>query len=1111
MDPIVGPASLGARLVSSGPSGYRVFVPIPAPGIVTGPVFGQSLTGFELPGASLGEPAGEPQLPSMTLILRLPNGVKPRVTVTPGTWRSLGALRPEPLPHLVRDRAFWASVGAAEVASYLEGAAYRSGGKEAPLMTFTTSAERGDRSLVVTLRPVRWDARWGTASAVDGITLDIAWDGASPTIARAGSRAAAYTGPRRLQPNQPWVRLGVIRPGLYAVSPADLATAGVTPAGIDPRTFRIFRATPGDLPESVLVDAGPDSLRECSISVTGESDGSFDPADRIFFYGTGQTGFGYDLMLAGSPNYQETQRSDEQAMWLTWGPDPSPTAPRRMALRDAAPITAAPTVTTAPHRVHYEENRIRDFNSFAANMRWERWFYRLFTQGSRIAFPLVLPGAQPGGEGFLAMRLWGRGISVGGIIDDHYANLYWNSALIASTSWNFTRPRDILTGGFTVRQTDTLEIQVPRIVDPADPNRFDQSELAWFEVSYPRRLSAINDTLQFAAPDTLLTGVVHYVVDGVTDTTGVWLLDRHDPENPVRYVNADFAGSASNFVMTAQDSIGAPEPTHRFTLTTTARAMRPATIARYAPASSNHAIVDLLDDAVGVDYLIVAHPSLLAAAESLAIFRSGRLSGIPSPRVGIATTDRIAAQLGGGYLDPVAIRNLFAYARLHWTGPALSYVCLVGDASLDPKNYLGFNSPDLVPAYANYYDVSQLAQFISDDFYGFLDGPGDVLLDVAVGRLPGKTTAEVGTMVRAKTQTYETSTEFDEWRARALLSADDSRKRENDDGLGNLHVIEMERKDDYHIPYPIERSKVYLNDYAFADTLRQSKPAAREDFIARVNRGNWFADYAGHGSELVLADEQLFRASDIGRLTNASRPSLFGFFSCTVGKFDALGQEALAELLLKSPNGGAVASIAATELVIPDSSTELNDAFVDQLFPLRPRVDSTRTVGEAYRLAKNLHINTVVRKYVLLGDPALLPPIPRGRGVWEKAPLDSVLRGDVVVLGGHALQPDSSVDNTSNGTVRIQIQGKKFARVQTGVAQICCRTDTVTYRVPGPVLFRGEVPLAAGAFTVRFVMPLDTRIVGTGQLRALLSSAGGRGVGLAVDSLRIAQGISART
>jgi hypothetical protein len=91
------------------------------------------------------------------------------------------------------------------------------------------------------------------------------------------------------------------------------------------------------------------------------------------------------------------------------------------------------------------------------------------------------------------------------------------------------------------------------------------------------------------------------------------------------------------------------------------------------------------------------------------------------------------------------------------------------------------------------------------------------------------------------------------------------------------------------------------------------------------------------------------------------------------------------------------------------------------------------------------------------------------------------------------------------------VQGKPFDRTQVGLG--CCGgLETVPYSVAGPILFRGEVPLTGGVFQARFVVPLDARIAGgAGQLRALLSAAGGRGVGLAVDSIRVGQGISPRT
>ena len=50
-----------------------------------------------------------------------------------------------------------------------------------------------------------------------------------------------------------------------------------------------------------------------------------------------------------------------------------------------------------------------------------------------------------------------------------------------------------------------------------------------------------------------------------------------------------------------------------------------------------------------------------------------------------------------------------------------------------------------------------------------------------------------------------------------------------------------------------------------------------------------------------------------------------------------------------------------------------------------------------------------------------------------------------------------------------------------------------------------------GSFELRFVVPTDGRVIGRGsQIRALLSAAGGEGVGLAADSLRIAASLSPR-
>ncbi|HEX7077456.1 MAG TPA: C25 family cysteine peptidase [Candidatus Eisenbacteria bacterium] len=1137
------------------PGGYRVRVPVGDPSVARGRVLGLDLAEIDVPGGTSGGAPGGPQLPVRTILLRVPWGVAPVARVTAAGVRPLGTLDPVPFARLLTEPDVLARVGARAVAAAVQGGPYRApdAATLGPLARATPMAAGAVRYLAVTIRPVTWDPVTREARAATEVVIDVSWSGAaagstSPTGASpaAGLRAArgaalapegavgpTYApriaggsgaprasaratsgGPLRVDLSRPWVKLGVVRPGLYRVTPVDLAGAGIATGTIDPMTFRLFRAAPGDLPESTDVDLGPDSLRECAITVTGEGDGAFDASDAVYFYATGATGFGYDLAAGGGTEYESAFRSDVESLWLTWGPGPVATPPLRIAARDAAPGTiGAPLLATVTHRVHFEEDRFEGGDYFQAPLRWERWFMRSLTQGSRIAFVVSLPGAVSGGLVSLRARMWGRGASAGTALPDHVARMYWNHSLADTAGWNFSLAGDLVAAGpATAGIRDTFEVEVPFLRDPTDSLRGDSQFLAWFEAGYPRSLAAVNDTLQFAAPDSAAAGRVQYAISAVQDSAAAWLLDRTDPERPVRLTGGAWAGAAPSFALTVEDSVG-PGYRPRYSLLSTARAIRPTTIARYAPLSSAHAIADLLDPGNAADYLIVAPPAFLAAAESLAADRSRSLSGVPSPRAAIATTERIFAQFGAGLPDPVAIRNLLVYASRHWAAAPL-YVCLLGDASEDPKNLSGFGVPDLVPAYENYWDQFLQVQYITDDFYAFLDGPGDALFDLAVGRLPARDPVDALAMVTGKRRTYEGTAEFDFWRARALLSADDAWKwslPDKRDPAGPDHVRQMERKDRLHIPYPIRRAKVYVNDYAFADSNKTSKPGAREAFVAAVNAGNWLVDYVGHGNESILADEQVFQANDVGRLTNAARASIFAFMSCTVGRFDDFSRDGLAELLLRSPTGGAVVSLAASAEVFGVESTRLNDALMDALFPAAPRADTVAAAGIAWALAKNQpgNVNIIARKYSYLGDPAVVPPLPRGRAVWEKAPLDSLLRGDAATIRGHALNADGSADTVSTGTAQIEVLGP--ASIRNEPAFELGFPVNVPYALPGPLLYRGVVSLDKGEFEARFVVPTDGRVAGPrAELRALLSAAGGRGVGLAADSIRIGAGLSPR-
>jgi hypothetical protein len=1158
-DPIPSPI---VEAVTS--TGYRVRVPVGDVRVERGRLFGFDLAEISVPGGTVESPWGEPALPTRTVLLRIPWGVTPVANAVRVGMRDLGTVVPVPASHLLTEDAVRRRATPNAMARALDGPPYRAfgGSSDAGVIARAVPmASRGERLLAVTLRPVTWNAASRLARTSDEIAIEVSWErpvpasagderfappGFSPSgamgpryprrtafgtasesigpiAARGPGRAPSFgsaraaTGPLRVDLSRPWAKLTVTRPGLYRITAADLAAAGIATNGIDPATFRIFRSPPGDLPESVSVDQAPDSLREIAIDVTGAGDGSFDSGDVLRFYATGETGFGYDLRAQGGVEYQESQRTETQPMWLTWGPGPLATPPRRIATRDATPSPLTPLHTWVTHRVHFEENIYADYDLFQAPLRWERWFRDLIVSvrsTERRRYVITLPGAMPDGASSLRVRMWGASSSIGTAVPDHVARVYWNGALADTAGWTFEDARDLTADSLATHgPRDTVEVEVPFLRDPADTNRVDRQYLAWIEASYPRLLTATNDTLQFAAPDSLVAGRLRYAIGGVSDSSAAWLLDRTDPESPVRLTGGAWSGATAPFSLAAEDSVG-PGYRPRYTLASTARAVAPA-IALYAPTSSPRTLTNLLDGANAVDYLVVAPPQFLAGAESLATDRAARLQGFASPRTAIATTDRIYAQLGGGRPDPVAIRNLLAFAAAHWTA-APFYVCLLGDASDDPKNYSRFAAPDWVPTQGNRWDPV-VGQFITDDFYAFLDGPSDQVFDVAVGRLPAHDPGDAIALAGGKRITYERTADFDIWRARALLTADDgwkwSIKATQRDPVGAEHVTQMERKDNFHLPFPVRREKVYLNDYAFADSTKTSKPGAREAFINAVNSGSWLVDFIGHGNEVLLADEQVFRATDQGRLTNRTRPSIWGFFSCTVGKFDDHVVEGLGESLLRLPNGGAAATLAASQETFGNESTMLNDALVDEVFPLwsdSARVDTVRTAGFAWARAKSApqNQNIVARKYSFLGDPALVPPLPRGRGKLDKAPLDSLPRGELAAIDGYALNQDGTRDTVSTGTVQVEVLGPRSRRLEQAINQ--GNEIIVPYFLPGPVLFRGETTLDRGAFTLRFVVPTDGRIVGRGQIRALLSAAGGEGVGLAADSLIVSAQLSSR-
>jgi hypothetical protein len=109
----------------------------------------------------------------------------------------------------------------------------------------------------------------------------------------------------------------------------------------------------------------------------------------------------------------------------------------------------------------------------------------------------------------------------------------------------------------------------------------------------------------------------------------------------------------------------------------------------------------------------------------------------------------------------------------------------------------------------------------------------------------------------------------------------------------------------------------------------------------------------------------LLTTSDAPSLTNGAALPLVVGMTCLNGFFQTPYVESLAEALLKSENGGAVAVWTSSGLTVPNEQAPVNQELMRLLFN-----GQGLTLGEAVAQAKAATTDQDVRRsWILFGDP----------------------------------------------------------------------------------------------------------------------------------------------
>ncbi len=900
-----------------------------------------------------------------------------------------------------------------------------------------------------------------------------------------------------------WIRVEVDRTGVYEIAAGDLVLQGVSFSSVDPTQLRLFKG--GGLPLDTDVTV-PDSLQEdrvglheVAIAVRDDS-GEWDQDASLLFYGCGGDAW-RDRLEPGADRLDrfEHRSATRGVYWLTWEydttPSPFPDPPLRIG-GAGAPAHGVTPVSEQQVRVHFEVSNVEATGIFADGWAWSTVVNPL---PSLNVWPLDIGSVLPGRSTFFSLDL--RSMMTRRVPDsyrnDAVAWLNDAAADTASLQWTIsqesTLERVILSGWSTGlvggRNLLTLVNRNPTYVQNSTVMPPLRLALDCIDLLYWAPLSKASGQLEFAhwgdqvsAPGEAVDLRLE-LPGSAPDEVTVW--DVSQATAPVA-----LAGTAVPSPSAAIDLglVRDPDSQRHFVAFAEADLRKPVVLRRVYGAQ------DLRTSLPAADYVVIYDPLFADAAAQLAALRSEHLPGIAAPVAIAVSEEAIYDSFSGGLKDPLALRNFLRW--FYQRDGRLRYVCFMGDATRDPRNYLnhdpGSQLYDFLPTWVRSHFPQRLHEnswqnepYACDDalvsfdvppYSNSLDTP-----DLAAGRLTVHSAAEARDTV-ARIRDYTTAPAEGTWRNRALMTADDTFSLAY--GEGELdHTEEAEKLSSQYVASSLDVLKVYLSEYP-KPPGSGLKPGARLDALTHLNDGVTIFHYVGHGSNNVLADEQLMRMNDIPALRNGERRPLFLAFSCDVGVFDDIVSQSMAEIFVAQSQGGAIAAIAAAQASWPGANNRFSEFFYANLFPGQRAVAGT-SVGEALLLGKQDLGPLVIgwylensQRYHLFGDPALHLPQPLSGLDFSAESADTLHGGRlervVVDLSGLGLSGALGYD--------LQVaDARPWSSITNGY-------QTVYYWLPGATVFHGTGTVQGDRLEIPFKVPVQLAYGDSGRVRVLLGS-----------------------
>lgn len=853
-------------------------------------------------------------------------------------------------------------------------------------------------------------------------------------------------------------KFSVGEPGVYRVTAALLAQAGINTSGLASSAIRLYGTGGQMLPENNAV-VPPDDLPENAIEMFDGGDGQFSGSDYFLFYAPGP-----DKWLKDSINrrfvFEKNIYSQKAYYYIILGG----TGKRIPA---ASPIAPANTVVNSYNaRFAYEKDMVNLLSG------GKEWLGEEFAAGQNTRV-FDAPFRQPDFSTpfYFSGSVVSRSAGNNSVFNVQVNNQLLQQASIAPVTGNALDPfAQAANLAFFYNATQPLQ-QVRFTYAPGSINA--QGWLNRFEI-HNRCLLDASGAAQFTFRDwnSVSPGSrARFQIQTANTGTRVW--EVTSPQDPVKQ-NGQLTGTVFTFESAA-------DYLKEYVVFDGSSYLSPEFV-QPVPPQNLHA-------QGAADMLIITHPLFLSEARRLAQHHATR----SQLTVHTVTTEEIYNEFASGTPDPAAIRNYakMGYDRFRNSVKPLRYILLFGDASFDYGQRISPNT-NLVPGWQNSDYLNPLQSYVSDDFFGFLDDTEDInntgmlnLLDAGIGRLP-VTRADEARACVDKIIAYSSVAAFGSWRNNITLLADDED--------GNLHLNDTEALAQTldNVAPLFGKEKIYLDAYRQESGAGGSRyPLVNNAINAGIFNGTLIWNYNGHGGYRRLAEEAILDAGSTTTWKNEHRLPLFLTATCDFAPYDNPLQFSLGEQILMMPKAGAIALLTTTRPVFSNSNRIMANNYYRQAFQ-RNANGVYPTLGAAVMLAKNQTYSTLGdvannRKFTLLGDPALTLAFPQYQVVTTKVNglpystfADTLSATKTMVIEGEVRDLQGQLLTNFNGTVSPSVYDQP--RASRTLANDPGSVAT-TYPDRGNILFRGKATVTGGLFSFRFIAPKDMQYApGTGSI-----------------------------